>query len=451
MNFHRPLTGPLAAITCAILAAPATCRAEYEELYVSASAGPGYLDNNYGNGSRDWAAVTGKFGNSAFAGASLESDRDTDWAAFSTRMRLTADAGPRYWEKSFPGMEANIAKGSSSVVWAEDFTFANETAFQMNVSLLDPAKLAKNQGIQVVIEEQIPDDMPNTVYGRTLKASGLSTENRTLPAGSYTVRFFVAADTPEVGPTYFKGKRKSAEGVVDASAEIHFLDALTAPFLEWSSEIAALNLTTRDIEARAGELRALLVTHTAALDVTRTGKPRAFDRDFHVIPRTGGKGGYTIVPADAARVARFADALATVVNSHKRYTIRHVEFNLRAKDAVRDGHLPDAILLLLGVKVHSLPSETDKHLAALSFFKKERSYTAAEVKQVKAGYNSAAAWFDKKLPPLRKRAVLLEGTYDFLPAAVSNAALDYSARLGLDVLLSSRERQILNHQINFGH
>lgn len=418
---------------------------------MKASAGPGYLDSNADSLSSDWAAVTGKFGNSAFAVASFESDRDGDWAAFSTRMRLTADAGPRYWEKSFPGMEANVATGSSYILWEEDYTFASETAFQMNVSLLDPAKLAKERGVHVTIEEHVPDDMPVAVYGRRLTVSGLSTDNRTLPAGNYTLRAFVTAETPEVGPTYFKGKRKSADGIVEARGEIHFLDALSAPFLEWSSEIAALNLTARDIEARAAELRALLATQTAALDVTRKGKPRAFDRDFHVIPRPGGKSGYTILPADAARVARFTDGLATAVRSYKRYKTGHEELNLRAKDAVRDGHLPDAILLLLDVKVPSLPSETDKHLAALSFFKKERSYTAAEVKQVKAGYNSAAAWFDKKLPPLRKRAVLLEGAYDYFPAAISAAALDYSARLGLDVLLSSREKQILNYQINFGH
>lgn len=117
--------------------------------------------------------------------------------------------------------------------------------------------------------------------------------------------------------------------------------------------------------------------------------------------------------------------MTTSVASYKRYKKGHDDFALLAAAAVKKGHLAATALLELDTRVPSLPSAIDKHLSALSFFRKDRSYTAADVERVRKNYDAAAAWFAGKLPGLRKQAKGLHGSHDFVPGALSSAAKAY--------------------------
>ncbi len=119
--------------------------------------------------------------------------------------------------------------------------------------------------------------------------------------------------------------------------------------------------------------------------------------------------------------------------------------------AVKDGYFAKTTLFHLDTRVPSLPSATDKHLAALTFLRKDRHYSADEVKQLLERYNKAVAWFDEKLPSFRKRATRLEGAYDFLTLAIVMSANTTTARVRADTRLNPRELEVLISQINFAN
>lgn len=443
----------LAAVTCAFLAASATRGAAEDYMEVFAKAGPRYQEAaGSEEGNSLWTSVTGRFGNSAFAGVRSFSVPRQGSIAFSTTVSLEADAGPRYWEKSFSGMGANVAKSGGSATRDQVVTFANDTAYQMNVWLDDPMRLTRPGHFVVSISKDPGGAGEAPVYYRSQRVDGIFTETGTLPAGTYRVSAYVRAETAEVGPTYFKkGAVKTVEGIADTSALVGFLEALTPGFLEWSDKIADFKSSTYEVRARAEKARGLLASHAAALRLTREGKPSGFGRDFRVIARAGERNSHEILPVDAARIARFTDALATSIRDYKRYKKAHDEFTLLGSEAVKDGHLPKNTLFHLDTRVPSLSSSFDKHLAGLSFFKKDRHYSAAEVKEVKERYDKAVAFFGEKLPSLRKRGTRLEGAYDFLTLAIVTGANACQNGVRGDPRLKSREEEVLNGQLGFAN
>lgn len=420
---------------------------------VFAKAGPRYQEG-WGSegGDSTWGAVTGRFGNSAFAAARSLSVYREDSIAFATTVSLEADAGPRYWEKSFPGMGADVAKAGGSVTRDEVVTFASDTAYQMSVWLDDPARLTRSGHCVVVISKEPGGAGEDPVYYRSQRVDGIFTETGTLPAGTYRVVTYVRGETPEVGPTYFKkGAVKKVEASVESSALVGFLGELTPAFLEWTDKIAEFKSSTYQVRASSNKARALLASHAAALRLTREGKPSGFGRDFRVIPRAGERDSHEILAVDEVRIARFTDALGTAIRDYKRYKKAHDAFTLLGSEAVKDGHLPKNTLFHLDTRVPSLSSSFDKHLAGLSFFKKDRHYTAAEVKEVKERYDKAVKFFEEKLPSLRKRGTRLQDAYDFLTLAIVTGANACQDRVRGDPRLKSREEEVLSGQISFAN
>ncbi|RYD35655.1 MAG: hypothetical protein EOP85_18840 [Verrucomicrobiaceae bacterium] len=186
------------------------------------------------------------------------------------------------------------------------------------------------------------------------------------------------------------------------------------------------------------------------LALTREYKPSGFDTDFHVIARPGVKGSHSIVPADAARAARHADAVKSLVRDYKRYRDVHEDLQRMVAAAVDKGHLPAYALLELATRVPRLPSAINKHLAAVSFFKKDRHYTTAEVELLRMRYDAAAGWLGKNRPVLNKRIKSLRHDHIFMAEAIQTASKDYTKAMDADTRLSSRESYVLQAQLTLG-
>lgn len=439
-------------LAAALLTAAATrCPAE-DFLSVFARVGkPGTITHDSGeldeSLSRDWASVTGKLGNSALAIADRYSDHDEDSFWFSSRMHLNADAGPRFWEKKFPGSSRNLAYATASVSTDHTFTFSETTSFQMTTLLLDPARLA-SYGTTFYIVKEPRGPALDRLYFQRYQTTGFDAFIGTLPAGSYSVYASLDTETEEVGPTYRYGAIKSSAGEVWGNVGVDFFRKLTPAFLEWSEDVTAFGHSVTRLSRSAGNFSTQLDRQDTALRSAKRNAPGGFASDFHVVPAADKKGMLSIVATDTARVAGFTSAVDTTINSYKACQKFHDNVVRLASRAVEAGHFPAATLLHLDKQVPSLAAGHAGHLESVSFFRKNRTYTAAEVRQIAERYDSAVAFFDQNLPVLRKRSDSLRGLHGFITDGLTEVWDDYQVALRDETRLKGQEDNVLDGMLN---